>query len=198
MDHAPALLFGIHNRFGLQQEVHLPYLIQSHSNNCSGNLSSIRTPLNTCETAPKQEKKKSHVMNKKADANLWCPGKQHGGRLAWSECEQPRDESCWQQSMNRTNTAHQRTSQFADIDEAHLHPAPYKTTGSVCVPGTRWGFAGFMAISPPQHKLQVRSFKLIVKVTWGLILERNSPTLQVRPASMNNPRLKIKEWNGKN
>lgn len=145
-----------------------------------------------------KKKNKSHVMNKKADANLWCPGKQHGGRLAWSECEQPRDESCWQRSMNRTNTAHQRTSQFADTDEAHLHPAPYKTTGSVCVPGTRWGFAGFMAISPPQHKLQVRSFKLIVKVAWGLILERNSPTLQVRPASMNNSRLKIKEWNGKN
>lgn len=69
MDHAPALLFGIHNRFCLQQEVHLPYLIQSHPNNCSGNLSSIRTPLNTCEIAPKQDTK-VHVMDKKDDANL--------------------------------------------------------------------------------------------------------------------------------
>lgn len=140
MGHAPALLFGIHNRFCLQQEVHVPYLIQSHPNNCSGNLSSIRTPANTCEIAPKQDTK-VYVINKKADANLWCPGKLHGSRLAWSECEQSRDESCWQRSMNGTNTAHQRTSQLADTDEAHLHPAPYKTTGSVCVTGTRWDLA---------------------------------------------------------
>lgn len=69
MDHMPALLFGIHNRLCLQQEVHLPYLIQSHPNNCSGNLSSIRTPLNMCEIATKQDTN-VHVINKKDDSNL--------------------------------------------------------------------------------------------------------------------------------
>lgn len=44
VDHAPALLFAAHNRFCLQQEVHLTHLIQSLPNNCSGNLSNVRTP----------------------------------------------------------------------------------------------------------------------------------------------------------